>query len=101
MVCVNGCCHGRGWRRRRVNSRRWRRVRELVLVRDGAVCRMVEGCSTPATTVDHVIPLVLGGCMWDPRNLRAACAAHNFGAGALLSGASRPDLGTPSRTWAT
>lgn len=91
----------RGWRGRTVNTRRWRRVRLLVLARDGGVCRMVEGCTTPATTVDHVLPLVHGGAMYDPANLRAACEAHNYGAGAALSGASRLELGSPSRTWST
>lgn len=89
-----------GWRGRRVNTRQWRRVRAVVLARDGWVCRMVEGCETRATTVDHVVPLVKGGAMYEPSNLRAACAAHNSSAGAALSGTnSRPALGAPSRGW--
>lgn len=90
-----------GWRGRKVNTRRWRRVRAAVLARDGYVCRMVEGCEVRASTVDHVVPLVLGGAMFDPGNLRAACAAHNSSAGAALAGAARPDLGTSSRRWSS
>ena len=89
-----------GWAGRRVNTRAWRRVRARVLYRDGYRCRMVEGCDAHADTVDHVTPLALGGAMYDPANLRAACAAHNYGAGAALSGvASSRDLGRPSRGW--
>lgn len=88
-----------GWRTRRVNSRAWRRVRAVVLARDGWVCRMVEGCEERATTVDHVVPLSRGGAMYDQRNLRAACARHNSEAGGRL--ASRRDLGTASRTWSS
>lgn len=60
---------------------------------------MVENCSARATTVDHVVPLVAGGSMYDLGNLRAACPAHNYAAGAALSGGSAPVLGSPSRTW--
>lgn len=88
-----------GWRGRNVNTRRWRRVRGIVLARDGYVCRMVPGCETPATTVDHVVPLVEGGAMYDPANLRAACATHNSSAGGALAGRSRLELGAPSRGW--
>lgn len=87
---------GRGWNGSG-STRRWRRVRAYVLARDGYVCRMVEGCQTRADSVDHVVPLVLGGARYDPANLRAACTAHNAGAGAVLS--SRPVLGAPSREW--
>jgi 5-methylcytosine-specific restriction endonuclease McrA len=60
---------------------------------------MVDGCGTPATTVDHVVPLALGGAMYDPDNLRAACAAHNASAGASLPRVPARDLGSPSRRW--
>lgn len=86
-----------GWRSRNGSTRAWRRVRALVLARDGRVCRMDPECHAPATTVDHVVPLSQGGAFLDPANLRAACPAHNSSAGGALS--HRPDLGTPSRTW--
>ena len=84
-------------RTKRVGGRRWRRLRAYVLARDGYVCRMVEGCGERATTADHVVPLVMGGAELDPDNVRAACARHNYSAGALLS--TRRDLGTASREW--
>jgi 5-methylcytosine-specific restriction endonuclease McrA len=49
---------------------RWRRVRSLVLERDGYVCWL---CGLPgANSVDHVHPVSLGGATHDPMNLRAA-----------------------------
>lgn len=86
-----------GWSSGRVNGRRYRRARLMVLARDGHVCRMVPGCSTFAGTVDHVVPLALGGDPYDPANMRAACAFHNSQAGGAL--ASRRELGVPSRDW--
>lgn len=84
-----------------MNTREWRKVRARVLARDGWVCRMVEGCETRATTVDHVVPLSLGGALLDPANLRAACAAHNASAGASLPRVPARELGTPSRRWSS
>lgn len=88
-----------GWRGRKVNTREWRRVRARVLARDGYRCRMVEGCEAHADTVDHVVPLSQGGAFLDPANLRAACAAHNYAAGAGLASGARRVLGAPSRGW--
>lgn len=52
----------------------WPKVRAAVLARDGWACR-VEGptCTGRATSVDHIVPLSLGGARLDPANLRAAC----------------------------
>lgn len=36
----------------------------------------VEGCTTPSDTVDHIIPLRMGGTN-APFNLRPACRRHN------------------------
>lgn len=80
------------------STRAWRKVRARILVRDSFVCRMVPGCTTRASTVDHVVPRALGGTD-DPSNLRAACAAHNSSAGAAL-GSRSGRLGAPSRRWA-
>ena len=52
----------------------WRKVRIMVLDRDGWVCRW---CGKPAITVDHVVPLALGGARLDPFNLIACCRSCN------------------------
>lgn len=80
------------------STSRWRRLRAVVLVRDGGVCRMgLEGCTGVATTVDHVVPKVLGGTD-QLDNLRAACSACNTKAGAALA-SRRGRLGSQSRDW--
>ena len=58
----------------------WRRVRLLVLARDGWQCQ-IKGprCTGTADTVDHIVPLADGGPMYDLGNLRAACARCNYG----------------------
>lgn len=49
---------------------RWRRVRAMVLERDGYVCWL---CGLPgANSVDHVLPVSKGGATHDPANLRSA-----------------------------
>lgn len=57
-------------------DRQWRRVRLEVLARDGCRCHW---CGEYADTVDHVVPLAVGGARLDPRNLVAACGRCNFG----------------------
>jgi len=44
-------------------------------MRDGGIC-MVAGptCRGRATSVDHIVPVSLGGARLDPANLRAACS---------------------------
>jgi 5-methylcytosine-specific restriction endonuclease McrA len=37
----------------------------------------------PATTVDHVVPLVDGGARLDPKNLVAACSRCNSSRGGV------------------
>lgn len=64
-------------------DRDWRRVRLVVLARDGYRCR-IRGprCTDVATTVDHIVELARGGARLDPDNLRAACKPCNSSAGA-------------------
>jgi len=60
----------------------WRKVRALVLRRDGWLCQLrLPGCKTRASQVDHIIPLADGGPRLDPSNLRAACKPCNVSAG--------------------
>jgi hypothetical protein len=56
----------------------WKRIRLQVLERDGYICR-IRGphCQGKATAVDHIIPMADGGALYDPANLRAACAWCN------------------------
>lgn len=60
----------------------WRRIRKLVLERDGHRCR-IQGpnCTGRADQVDHIVPVDHGGAWFDLDNLRAACKACNVGAG--------------------
>lgn len=53
-------------------------VRALVLERDGHRCQ-IRGpeCLGVADTVDHIVPRALGGPLYDPANLRAACHVCN------------------------
>lgn len=66
----------------RGSTRRWRRIRRLILERDGYRCRVPlaggQLCGAYAEHVDHVRRRVDGGTD-DPANLRAACAPHNLG----------------------
>jgi 5-methylcytosine-specific restriction endonuclease McrA len=52
----------------------WRKLRLVVLVRDGHCCAW---CGALATTVDHVHPLAEGGARLDPANLVACCVRCN------------------------
>jgi 5-methylcytosine-specific restriction endonuclease McrA len=51
----------------------WRRLRELVFRVKGRTCHW---CGGPATTIDHVIPRVLGGAH-ELSNLVPSCARDN------------------------
>ena len=58
---------------------RWKRVRPVILARDGYRC-YVRGCTTPATTVDHIVPISEAPHLrLEPANLRASCSRHNSG----------------------
>jgi 5-methylcytosine-specific restriction endonuclease McrA len=58
----------------------YRRLRRLVLARDGMVCQ-IKGprCTGYATQVDHVIARSEGGSVYDMANLRSACRMCNLG----------------------
>ena len=56
---------------------RWRKIRETILRRDQNTCQY---CGQEANTVDHVIPIALGGTD-EPSNLVAACARCNYSKG--------------------
>jgi len=64
----------------------WRRLRAAAFARWGRACWR---CGAYATTVDHVIPVVLGGSH-DPSNLRACCPRCNSSAGASVGNRLRP-----------
>lgn len=68
----------------------WRRIRLLVLERDGWQCqlRIAGVCTGRATTVDHVLERDAGGTH-DPSNLRAACGPCNSHRGARYVNAKR------------
>lgn len=69
------------------STRGWRRLRALVLDRDGHRCKLPRPdgrpgeCGAFATHVDHVVPRKRGG-QDVPANLRAACASCNLRRGA-------------------
>ena len=56
----------------------WRKVRPVVLERDGHRCTIgMEGCTGVATCVDHIVPLAFGGAPYLLDNLRASCVNCN------------------------
>ena len=59
------------------NSARWKKVRGLVMRRDGGLCQQCkrEGRITPADVVDHIVEIKDGGCVYCEDNLEALC--HN------------------------
>lgn len=62
------------------STRQWRRVRALVLARDGHRCRLrLPGCTTRANHVHHTVAREVVGD--DPAHLLAACASCNLKAG--------------------
>jgi 5-methylcytosine-specific restriction protein A len=40
-------------------------------------CRDEDGALTPATVVDHIVPLRQGGARLDPENLQSLCPMHH------------------------
>jgi 5-methylcytosine-specific restriction endonuclease McrA len=63
----------------------WRKIRLVILTRDGYVCHWCHGY---ADTVDHVLSRAEGG-QDTPENLVAACRRCNFRRGAILGNQRR------------
>src|SRR6185295_161706 len=65
--------------RRPYDKPAWRRLRLRILARDQHHC-YEPGCSTRATTVDHIQPVSEAPHLFlDPDNLRGSCGLHNYG----------------------
>jgi 5-methylcytosine-specific restriction endonuclease McrA len=74
----------------RLTSPAYRRLRLAVLDRDRWLCQIAgPRCTGAATEVDHIVARADGGDIFDPHNLRAACATCNRGRGAALGGQRR------------
>ncbi len=75
------------------NTRRYRKVAKLVLAASDRcwICKR-HG----ANTVDHVVPIALGGNPYDPANMRPAHRKCNSRRGANLP---KPALRGASREW--
>ena len=73
------------------STRAWRRVRAAVLAASD-VCHLCGRAG--ADSVDHVVPLKLGGAYLDPRNLAPAHLACNLRKGAGPGAKTRT-----SRAW--
>ena len=60
-----------------VSGYEWQRRRARVIERDGGICQLrLAGCTTAATTADHIVGVAEGGSD-DESNLRASCRACN------------------------
>lgn len=66
----------------RYRSVRWSRLRAWLLRRE-PMCRYcaARGVGAPATTLDHIKPVALGGDFWSPANLAPACLSCNSAKG--------------------
>ena len=71
----------------------WRKLRAATFVRYGRQCWR---CGRYATTIDHVIPAVLGGSH-DLSNLRLACSHCNYSTGATIGNRLRDQA--PTQPW--
>ena len=57
-------------------STSWRRLRRVILRRDGYRC---QKCGKAGRLeCDHVIPVHKGGAFWEPSNLQALCRPCHF-----------------------
>jgi 5-methylcytosine-specific restriction protein A len=80
--------------RRGGSTRKWRRLRDLILIRDRHICGY---CGAPATVVDHIISRAeckSRGIYADhPVNLIAACSDCNTSKGASIGDARKKRAG--------
>lgn len=60
---------------RAMGSAQWKKLRLMVLDRDGRIC---YACGGEANEVDHIWPRAKGGDMFDPLNCAAICRACNL-----------------------
>ena len=68
----------------------WKRLRRIILERDGGRCQMTgPRCVGYATEADHIEAIADGGDFWNPANLRAACRPCNSAGGAELTNRRR------------
>lgn len=80
-------------------GRPWQRVKARIIRRDAGICHL---CGQPgADTADHLLPVSLGGSLYDPANLAAAHIACNRQRGNRPVDVARSELRpTPSPlTW--
>ena len=73
-------------------SKDYKKVRLVVLARDGYVCYY---CGQDADTVDHVISIKNGGNPVDPFNLLACCRRCNSAKGSRSQGVFLASVSTP------
>ena len=77
----------------------WRRLRPGVFERDGGMCQLRgPRCTLDATEVDHIVPWMAGGAVFDPDNLRASCGNCNKRR-ARRDGVGARKTVRPSREW--
>ena len=67
-----------------LHTQRWKDVRKAVLARDQRTCAYCGDES--ANTVDHVVPLVVGGDPYNMENLVACCMRCNSAKGSRSAG---------------
>ncbi len=70
-------------------GRAWRTLRASILEANPYCAIRGPRCTVWATTVDHVVPVTMGGAELDPGNCRPACARCNYGGGARITNARR------------
>jgi 5-methylcytosine-specific restriction endonuclease McrA len=63
---------------RAIGSQQWKKLRLVILARDGYVC---YACGGEAKEVDHIWPRAKGGDTFDPLNCAAICRACNLAKG--------------------
>lgn len=82
-------------------GRPWQRLKARIIRRDGGICHL---CDKPgADTADHLTPVVFGGPVYDPDNLKAAHVRCNRIRGTRPIDVARAELVGPeittSRDW--